>query len=953
MYEAALLQQNVLVDLTNVTQLIAVPSGGILTTLYINAFLCAIMFLIFVGFIIHLPLFNVKEKKRLERRITRDMEYIHYGKVLSPPIFPQKQSIFTTIKEIFFILLNSMFACSPCCPTESKKEFQRMVKTYGKEATVYSLFLKELLFAFFVCGFVASAILFPLHLTGSVPPSLAYQVNGINVTQEESFIFKTTASMVLETPWKLYFHVALTYFFVFVFGFATFKYFSLIFYFKTDDLTERAYSVKVYGLPKDLSDSELKNIFEQMYPDKLISCDVTWDFIEGMKIKEKLDKSISNLDHSKYLAYLDDEKPKKILWKKFKSVDAIDYYDNEFKELSEKAKEWQIEYEKAKSGEETKLKSKRTAHIIFKDAADRNHCIDSYSKNILKVIKRQVSKKNLESQDEKPDFQLKVTVPNDPGDILWKNYLTRKFYDYLREFLGHGFMIIVCLFFTTPIALLSAIETLIKLPLVSDFVIILRSLTGELGNLLFQYLPTLLVTILSSLFSTIVIFITNLAKYKTKSKYNRMIIFRMYSYLILGVFIVPTLTLSSVDGVVKYFSSADSFNSMLSQLFVPSNGSFFINLILQFATFKSFMSLLILGPLFKFLFFYFMAKTPKQTLDATESAQLYFPLEYSYTLLIICIGLCYSLLSPIIIPAVLLYFILKYSTNRILMYFVFGRKLNPQMKDIDYTSIFEESWLISKIMFYNLIIFVVFHAVYFGLKMTKDFIYISHFVLEILLALGLVIIYFVLISFRNVILAFFLRVKHEPLDKNDQRITRYLPDLNFEFHENRKLGKKLVFDYENLETLPTQILAFAARVKEEDELIRLLSVEQKVILKDYVKECYIFLKEELDGNPHSPEEIKAKCLELEIRVNDIFSTIVMSKEEEIEAFLLDESKEEIKKEESKEEISEETIEKENTKSMEVIEDHDNIEMKEQSKETVEEKQETMTESSEREKLIEE
>ena len=810
---------------SNITQLIPLPSGGILTTIYINAFLCTIMFLIFIGFIIHLPLFNIKEKKRLERRIKRDFEYIQFGKMKTiEPIHPSTETFKQKIKNFFFLILNTLNACNPFCFNENKKEFQRLVEKYGKEATVYSLFLKEISFAFVICGFVAASILFPLHLTGSVPTSFQFQINNQNVTAEESFIFKTTVSMVVDTPWKLYFHVFLTYFFVFIFIIFIFRFFTLIFLFKTNDLTMRPYSIKIYNLPKNLSDDELRKIFEDLYPKKLISCEITWDFIEGMKLKEKLDKAKENLNHYKYISYLDHIKPTKFIFKRFEFVDAIEYYQKEYKELSEKSKLWEEQYENAKKGTETTLKSKRSGHIIFKDTKDAKICLDEYSKNILRVLKRTISKSGLESQEQKnqEDFKLKVTEANDPGDILWENYLTRKFYDILREILGHGFMIVVCIFFTTPLALVSAIDTLTKLPIISDFLLIVRTLTGEIGNLLFQYLPTLIVTLLTSLFSTIVIFITNLAKYKTKSKYNRTIIFRMYIQLILSIFLIPTLALTSVDGIIKYFSSATTFQDMLKNLYVSSNGSFFINLILQFATFKNFMSLLILGPLFKFFFYYFTAKTPKQILDATESAELYFPLEYSYTLLIVCIGLCYSLFSPIIIPCTLLYSILKYLTNRILMYFIFGRKLKLKKNEIDYTSIFKESWLIVKIMFWNLMIFVSYHAIFFGLKMTTNFIFISHFVLEIILLLIVISIYLLLFFFKNVLLNFFLRIKHEVLDENDERIVHFKPDLTFNYFD-QEVEK---YENENIEKLEEMKEILEKREEEKTE------VEEGIILDE-------------------------------------------------------------------------------------------------------------------------
>jgi len=100
-------------------------------------------------------------------------------------------------------------------------------------------------------------------------------------------------------------------------------------------------------------------------------------------------------------------------------------------------------------------------------------------------------------------------------------------------------------------------------------------------------------------------------------------------------------------------------------------------------------------------------------------------------------------------------------------------------------------------------------------------------------------------------------------------------------NSNKEYGELLSFDYEDsIIPLKDQVLLFAKRVKEDEQLKRLLSTEQREKLKQQVKSCYLFLNQSIDSSKHSRETILVKCENLERNVNEMLTTVIMVKEVE-------------------------------------------------------------------------
>jgi hypothetical protein len=110
------------------------------------------------------------------------------------------------------------------------------------------------------------------------------------------------------------------------------------------------------------------------------------------------------------------------------------------------------------------------------------------------------------------------------------------------------------------------------------------------------------------------------------------------------------------------------------------------------------------------------------------------------------------------------------------------------------------------------------------------------------------------------------------------RVTKKLPPTPVDQPTKKKEKKDaylLVFEYSESKTpLGNQVLAFAKRLRDDQKLNKVLSAEDKNVLKGFVKESYDWLNK----NKEVPKEnVEVKCRELEEKVNAVISAAVDKK----------------------------------------------------------------------------
>ncbi|KAL0487925.1 hypothetical protein AKO1_015185 [Acrasis kona] len=169
---------------------------------------------------------------------------------------------------------------------------------------------------------------------------------------------------------------------------------------------------------------------------------------------------------------------------------------------------------------------------------------------------------------------------------------------------------------------------------------------------------------------------------------QRTIMRSTFAYLILSTLVLPSLLLTSVDAVIEFFVINRNKNVTVAfaKLFVPSNGAFFINYVLQRAILSNTIEMLQISSMVLYFWYtrlssdkYAGAKlyrpmTPGEKLKAAEITDLRIEQEYGYICSVVGIGLCFGVFSPLILPACLLYLFVKHISDRFTVSFAYAHK---------------------------------------------------------------------------------------------------------------------------------------------------------------------------------------------------------------------------------------------------------------------------------------
>jgi hypothetical protein len=355
-------------------------------------------------------------------------------------------------------------------------------------------------------------------------------------------------------------------------------------------------------------------------------------------------------------------------------------------------------------------------------------------------------------------------IDYEPNDIVWEtlySYLKiTRYLPVIRQVVLSLIVVLIIIFFSSPLAVVSSIQQFLALSWVNTTVSAVITLTGPLGNLFFQYLPTLLLLIVSSIVPTLFTAISTLAKKKTKTKAIRTTTQRFYVYLIISTLILPTILLSSISALVNYFIAFNgNVGAALALLFVPSSGTFFINYILQKALLKNVMDIIRIDLLIyhairsrftdytKYYIYYAMCcflpwcyhrhdkfvlhrfMSPRQRLHVAEFSwnALFLDWEYPYLLSVAGIALVFSLFSPIILCAATLYFLLKFYVDRYVICYHFGHRVRqPCVKSSNFLALRKTVFQLMRIIIGTTIMFCVYLVFFFATKIAGDNKYIIH-----------------------------------------------------------------------------------------------------------------------------------------------------------------------------------------------------------------------------------
>ncbi|KAL8185499.1 UNVERIFIED_CONTAM: CSC1-like protein 1, partial [Gekko kuhli] len=315
--------------------------------------------------------------------------------------------------------------------------------------------------------------------------------------------------------------------------------------------------------------------------------------------------------------------------------DAIDYYTRiSNKNLEEYLKEEQIVYDKPLGMAFVTFQEKSMATYILKD---------------FNACKCQGCK--CKEPPQPSAFSKELCISNwhvayatYPQNICWTNLSIQGLNWWFRWLCINLLLFLVLFFLTTPSIIISTM----------DKFNVTKPIHYLHNPVISQFFPTVLLWSFSALLPTMVYFSTLFEAHWTKSGENRIMMHKIYTFVIFMVLILPSLGLTSLDFFFRWLfdrASADS-RIRLECVFLPDQGAFFVNYVIASAFIGNGMELLRLPGLILYTFRMMLAKSTaeRKNIKQQQAFQYEFGAMYAWMLCVFTVIMAYSITCPIIVP---------------------------------------------------------------------------------------------------------------------------------------------------------------------------------------------------------------------------------------------------------------------------------------------------------------
>ncbi|XP_034620589.1 CSC1-like protein 1 [Trachemys scripta elegans] len=423
----------------------------------------------------------------------------------------------------------------------------------------------------------------------------------------------------------------------------------------------------ITGLPKNAKKEAIENHFIAAYPTcNVLEVQLCYDVARLIRLHKERKKTEKSLI---YFTHLHEKSGRRVRInpkpcgqfccceiRGCERVDAIDYYTQVTnKLLDEYLKEEQTVHDSPLGMAFVTFQEKSMATYILKD---------------FNACKCQSFKCKGEPQPSAYSKELcisnwNVTYATYPENICWNNFSVRGLRWWFRWFCINFLLFIVLFFLTTPSIIISTMDKFnVTKPI--------RYLNTPIIS---QFFPTLLLWSFSALLPTIVYYSTLFESHWTKSGENRIMMHKVYIFLIFMVLILPSLGLTSLDFFFRWLFDRESAESAvrLECVFLPDQGAFFVNYVIASAFIGNGMELLRLPGLILYTIRMIMAKSPaeRKNIKQHQAFEYEFGAMYAWMLCVFTVIMAYSITCPIIVPFGLIYILLKHMVDRHNLYYAF------------------------------------------------------------------------------------------------------------------------------------------------------------------------------------------------------------------------------------------------------------------------------------------
>uniref|UniRef100_A0A8C2CR38 Transmembrane protein 63A n=1 Tax=Cyprinus carpio TaxID=7962 RepID=A0A8C2CR38_CYPCA len=333
-------------------------------------------------------------------------------------------------------------------------------------------------------------------------------------------------------------------------------------------------------------------------------------------------------------------------------VDAIEYYRSQEAALRE---------------EENKQKENKELHPLgMAFVTLQNECMATYILKDFNALKcgggargvPQPSSKSAELRVNK----WKVNYAPHPHNIYWENLSVHGWRWWLRFLLLNTALFFLLFFLTTPSIIISTI----------DKFNVTKPINYLNSAVISQFFPTLLLWTFSALLPTVVYYSTLGEAHWTRSSENMSMMYKLYTFLIFMVLILPSLGLTSLDVFFRWLFDKQSVRQ-LRCVFLPDQGAFFVNYVIAAALVGSAMELLRLPGLLLYIVRLAVAHSAaeRKYVKQNQAYEFEYGAMYGWTLCVFTVIMAYSITCPVIVPFGLLYLLLKHLVDKHNLYFAY------------------------------------------------------------------------------------------------------------------------------------------------------------------------------------------------------------------------------------------------------------------------------------------
>ncbi|TRY90852.1 hypothetical protein DNTS_020876 [Danionella cerebrum] len=533
----------------------------------------------------------------------------------------------------------------------------------GVDAVHYLSFQKHLVTLLFIICVLSVSIILPVNLSGDLLGNDPYSFG------------RTTIGNLKQNDRLLWLHTVFAVLYLMITVALLRRYTSKM---KGTKRETAGKTLFVSSIPRAATEESIKTHFMEAYP----SCEVTsvtlcYDVAKLIDLNKSRKRAEKNLWH--YNKIFQREGRRELINPRpcshfccccqncqgCEEVDAIDFYSSQEAALLE-------EEERVKQSQLcplgmafVTLQNKYMASYVLKDfnALECGSGARGEMGGVIKCGCGRVPQPSSKS-DELGVRKWKVNCASHPHNIYWENLSVRGWRWWLRCISLNAALFILLFFLTTPSIIISTMDKFN----VTKPIYYLNS------AIISQFFPTLMLWTFSALLPTIVYYSTLGEAHWTRSSENMSIMYKLYTFLLFMVLILPSLGLTSLDVFFRWLFDRNSEGQLRFEcVFLPDQGAFFVNYVIAAALVGSGMELLRLPGLLLYIVRLALANSAaeRKYVKQHQAYEFQYGAMYGWTLCVFTVIMAYSIVCPVIVPFGLLYLLLKHLVDKHNLFFAY------------------------------------------------------------------------------------------------------------------------------------------------------------------------------------------------------------------------------------------------------------------------------------------